>query len=111
MKKALMAAVCCAAALAILVGGYLCYAPYWQPGYAPVSPEPLSTEEVFRVDLNRATAAELQSIPGIGEGTARAILDYRDDFGGFIIVDQLILVEGISMDDVNAWREYLYIGE
>ncbi len=106
-----MAAVCCAAALAILVGGYLCYAPYWQPGYAPVSPEPLSTEEVFRVDLNRATAAELQSIPGIGEGTARAILDYRDDFGGFIIVDQLILVEGISMDDVNAWREYLYIGE
>lgn len=106
-----MAAVCCAAALAILVGGYLCYAPYWQPGYAPVSPEPLSTEEVFRVDLNRATAAELQSIPGIGEGTARAILDYRDDFGGFIIVDQLTLVEGISMDDVNAWREYLYIGE
>ena len=106
-----MAAVCCAAALAILVGGYLCYAPYWQPGYAPVSPEPLSTEEVFRVDLNRATAAELQSIPGIGEGIARAILDYRDDFGGFIIVDQLILVEGISMDDVNAWREYLYIGE
>ena len=106
-----MAAVCCAAALAILVGGYLCYAPYWQPGYAPVSPEPPSTEEVFRVDLNRATAAELQSIPGIGEGTARAILDYRDDFGGFIIVDQLILVEGISMDDVNAWREYLYIGE
>mgnify|MGYP005789432553 FL=1 len=106
-----MAAVCCAAALVILVGGYLCYAPYWQPGYAPVSPEPLSTEEVFRVDLNRATAAELQSIPGIGEGTARAILDYRDDFGGFIIVDQLILVEGISMDDVNAWREYLYIGE
>lgn len=106
-----MAAVCCAAALAILVGGYLCYAPYWQPGYALVSPEPLSTEEVFRVDLNRATAAELQSIPGIGEGTARAILDYRDDFGGFIIVDQLILVEGISMDDVNAWREYLYIGE
>ena len=106
-----MAAVCCAAALAILVGGYLCYAPYWQPGYAPVSPEPLSTEEVFRVDLNRATAAELQSIPGIGEGTARAILDYRDDFGGFIIVDQLTMVEGISMDDVNAWREYLYIGE
>lgn len=111
MKKALTAAVCCAAALAILVGGYFCYAPFWQPKYAPVSPEPVSAEELFRVDLNTATAAELQSIPGIGEGTAQAILDYREDFGGFIIVDQLVLVEGISMSDVNVWRDYLYIGE
>lgn len=111
MKKVLAAAVCCAGALAILVGGYFCYAPYWQPGYAPVSPEPLSVEELLRVDLNTATAEELQSIPGIGEGTARAILDYREEFGGFVIVDQLFLVEGISMRDVNAWREYLYIGD
>lgn len=111
MKKVLLTAACCAAALTILVGGYFCYAPFWQPDYAPVSPESFSAEEVLRVDLNAATEAELQSVPGIGEGMARAILEYREDFGGFIIVDQLLLVDGVSMGDVAAWRDYFYIGE
>lgn len=111
MKKALLTAACCAAALAILLGGYFCYAPFWQPAYAPVSPEPFSAEEVLRVDLNAATEAELQSVPGIGEGTARAILEYREEFGGFIIVDQLLLVDGVSTSDMAAWRDYFYIGE
>ena len=111
VKKLLLTAACCAAALAILLGGYFCYAPFWQPDYAPVSPGPFSAEEVLKVDLNTATEAELQSVPGIGEGTARAILEYREDFGGFIIVDQLLLVDGVSMSDVAAWRDYFYIGE
>ena len=58
-----------------------------------------------------ATEAELLSVPGIGEGMARAILDYREDFGGFIIVDQLLLVDGVSAADVAVWRDYFYIGE
>ena len=106
-----MTLVCCAAALAILLGGYFCYAPLWQPGYAPVDPGSLSADELVQVDLNSATAEELQTIPGIGEGTAQAILEYRERYGCFFIVDQLILVDGISMSDVDAWREYLYIGE
>ncbi|WP_394964779.1 ComEA family DNA-binding protein [Candidatus Allofournierella excrementigallinarum] len=111
MKKALLTGACCAAALTILLGGYLCYAPFWQPDYAPVSPEPFSAEEALRVDLNTATEAELQSVPGIGEEMARAILQYREDFGGFIIVDQLLLVDGVSTSDVAVWRDYFYIGE
>lgn len=111
MKKLLLAAVCCAAALAILLGGYLCYAPFWQPEYLPVSPQPFLAEEVLRVDLNTATEAELESVPGIGEGTARAILEYRERFGGFVIVDQLLLVDGVSASDVAVWRDYFTIGE
>ena len=103
MKKALLTAACCAAALTILLGGYFCY--------APVSPEPFSVEQVLRMDLNTATEEELQSVPGIGEEMARAILEYREDFGGFIIVDQLLLVDGVSTSDVDAWRDYFYIGE
>ena len=82
-----------------------------QPDYAPVSPEPFSVEQVLRMDLNTATEEELQSVPGIGEEMARAILEYREDFGGFIIVDQLLLVDGVSTSDVDAWRDYFYIGE
>lgn len=104
MKKALLTAACCAAALTILLGGYFCYAPFWQPDYAPVSPEPFSVEQVLRMDLNTATEEELQSVPGIGEEMARAILEYR-------IVDQLLLVDGVSTSDVDAWRDYFYIGE
>ncbi|HJD16884.1 MAG TPA: helix-hairpin-helix domain-containing protein [Candidatus Fournierella excrementavium] len=68
-------------------------------------------EQVLRMDLNTATEEELQSVPGIGEEMARAILEYREDFGGFIIVDQLLLVDGVSTSDVDAWRDYFYIGE
>ena len=90
MKKALLTGACCAAALTILLGGYFAMR---RSGSRIMhrSRRSRSREEALRVDLNTATEAELQSVPGIGEEMARAILQYREDFGGFIIVDQLLL--------------------
>ena len=39
------------------------------------------------VNVNTATAAELESLPGIGEVTAQAIIDYRTENGPFASVD------------------------
>ena len=49
-----------------------------------------------RVDLNTATLAELDALPGIGPVTARRILDWRSAHGRFASVDQLREVDGIG---------------
>lgn len=48
------------------------------------------------VDLNRATAAELEQLPGIGPSLAAAIVTWRQDHGGFRRVDDLLDVPGIG---------------
>ncbi|HVL26174.1 MAG TPA: ComEA family DNA-binding protein [Thermomicrobiales bacterium] len=48
------------------------------------------------LDLNHATASELEELPGIGEVLAARIVDYREEHGVFASIDELILVDGIS---------------
>lgn len=48
------------------------------------------------VNLNTATQAELESLPGVGPSLAQAILEQRESSGGFTSVDQLRSVHGIG---------------
>ena len=48
------------------------------------------------VDLNRATATELDALPGIGPATAQAIVEHRAANGPFTSVDDLEQVRGIG---------------
>lgn len=48
------------------------------------------------VDLNTATAAQLDQIPGIGPITAQKILDWRDQHGRFTAVTELREIDGIG---------------
>ena len=56
------------------------------------------------VDLNRATAAELDDLPGIGPATAQAIVDHRTANGPFASVDDLEAVRGIGPAKLDAIR-------
>ncbi len=49
-----------------------------------------------RVDLNTADAAELDTLPGVGPATAKAILDWREENGRFTAVEDLLSVSGIG---------------
>ncbi len=48
------------------------------------------------VDLNRATASELEQLPGVGPVTAAAILAWRTQHGRFTVVTELQQVDGIG---------------
>ena len=48
------------------------------------------------LDLNRATAAQLDSLPGIGPVTAQRILDYRTKVGRINTVDELKKISGLG---------------
>lgn len=48
------------------------------------------------LNLNIATAEELMRLPGIGEVTARRIIDYRERQGRFRRPEEIIIIEGFS---------------
>lgn len=49
-----------------------------------------------KLDLNRATAAELEELPGVGPVLAQRIVDWRTEHGRFANVDELGEVSGIG---------------
>ena len=48
------------------------------------------------VNLNTATAAQLESLPGIGPAMAQRIVEYRQQSGGFKKIEELMNVRGIG---------------
>lgn len=56
------------------------------------------------LDLNTATADQLEDLPGVGPSTASAILDYRKEHGRFRSVDELLEVRGIGPSKFAALR-------
>jgi competence protein ComEA len=57
-----------------------------------------------KVDLNRAEVWLLQALPGIGEGKARLIVEYRAKNGPFRSVDDLLKIEGFGKTIVDRVR-------
>ena len=48
------------------------------------------------VNLNTATVAQLESLPGIGPAMAQRIMEYRQQTGGFKRIEDLMNVRGIG---------------
>jgi competence protein ComEA len=57
-----------------------------------------------RLDLNTASARSLSRIKGLGDGTARAIVEHRERFGSYRAVDDLDVVPGIGEKTLERLR-------
>jgi len=70
----------------------------------------IAGETAKPLDLNRATAVQLEALPGIGEVKAAAILAIRDERGGFSSVAELESVRGIGPALVGKLRPLVTVG-
>ncbi len=57
------------------------------------------------VNVNTADQARLETLPGVGPATARAIIDWRGDNGRFDRVEDLLLVSGIGPAKLELLRD------
>lgn len=63
-----------------------------------------------KLDLNRASAAELDKLPGIGPSKAKAIVQYREQHGHFQTIEQLKNVKGIGDKTFENLKPSIMIG-
>lgn len=61
------------------------------------------------VNINTASAAELETLPGVGEVIAQRIVDHRTANGPFSSVDELLDVSGIGEATFEAMRELVSV--
>lgn len=80
-------------------------------GTGAVQSPPQKESTGARLDLNRATAAELDKLPGIGPSKAEAIVAYREQQGGFRNVAQLKEVKGIGAKTFATLEPLITVGE
>jgi competence protein ComEA len=74
----------------------------------PVPEVVTSTTEL--IDINIASNAELESLPGIGPTTAQRIIDYREQNGPFISTEDIINVPGIGPGTYERIKDLITVG-
>jgi comEA protein len=59
------------------------------------------------LNINTASAKELQTLPNIGEQMAKRVIDYRSQHGNFASVDALQDVKGIGPKTIEKLRPFI----
>ena len=81
-----------------------------QEGYTVQTEREEVAPERVLVNINTATAEELETVTGIGPVLAQAILDYRAEHGDFQTLDELLEVRGIGSAKLDAMRDEITTG-
>ncbi len=63
-----------------------------------------------KINVNEASKEDLMKIPGVGEGTARAIIELRDERGRINDIEELQDAEQINPREIDSLREWLTVG-
>ncbi|MEL0657597.1 helix-hairpin-helix domain-containing protein [Psychromonas arctica] len=63
--------------------------------------------KISSIDVNSASLDQLTSISGVGPKTAQSIIDYRDQYGDFTDLKDLVNVKGIGASTLEKIMPYL----
>lgn len=89
----------------------------------PPSPPPLAAVDIpavvvpiefvleGKINLNLASANELQQLPGVGPALAARIVAFREEHGPFSTVEDLLQVSGIGPKTLAGFRDLVTTGE
>lgn len=69
----------------------------------------IQNQDDGKVDLNTASKEQLMTLNGIGEAKAAAIIQYREEHGGFQHTEELMEVEGIKEGTYNKIKDQIKI--
>ncbi len=73
-----------------------------------VAPTPTPAEPL-QININTASATQLDTLPGIGPALAQRIVDYRQKAGLFETPQELVAVSGIGENNLEAMLPYIII--
>lgn len=62
-----------------------------------------------KININMASAEELQSLSGIGPATAQRIIDYRNQYGSFQAVTDLLNISGIGEKTLEKFKDKICV--
>ena len=82
-----------------------------QPAASQANESSSSTavQSTFPVNINTASLAQLEELPGIGESKAQAIIDYRSEHGPFLTPEDIIKVSGIGEATFESLKDLITI--
>ncbi|MCX7615714.1 MAG: ComEA family DNA-binding protein [Clostridiales bacterium] len=64
-----------------------------------------------RMNINTASAKELDTLPGIGPATAKKIIEYRQRYGNFLALEEIKAVDGIGDGTYQKLKELISISD
>jgi competence protein ComEA len=68
-------------------------------------------QEVKKININTATVEELATLPGIGDSTAKNIVEHRNNNGNFQTVEDLMNVTGIGEKKFEKIKDMITVGQ
>ncbi len=74
--------------------------------------DPFEGQSVYKngkVNLNTAKSEDLQVAPGIGPAKAQKIIDYREQYGGFSYLEELMEIKGIGQKTFDKIKDFYYV--
>ena len=108
-REKLFLALAAAAALVCVGLAVWCSAPLAAPASSGLVQAEKPLMDAARVDLNTAGQDALCTLPGVGEQRARAIIEYREQYGRFAAVEEAAAVPGLTEAVVAEWDGLAYV--
>jgi competence protein ComEA len=87
---------------------FIPFLPAEASGVAYPTPD-LAVDPAIQLNINTATAVELEALPGIGPSLAEKIVEHREDNGLFNSVEELLDVSGIGPAKLDQLRDLIRI--